>query len=257
MAEGRVLDRMIEYQASYFTRDGDNSRTDETEGGTDAIVGRVVVSPFARAADRPWLATLQVGVAAASSQLDDRLGLRGRTSLGDNIFFDRVYVNGRRHRLGFEGQWEYGPASLTTEYITVTDERKGMGFSGEDLPGVHAGTWYVAGTYALTGERKHGRIDPHKNLFRGGFGAVEVAARVERLRFDTIDYPGAAFGFPTSSKLLWNADNAITLGVNWYLNPYLKLQTNFITESIADPDRGPSTTGSRFNSTVFRIQFRL
>jgi phosphate-selective porin len=80
---------------------------------------------------------------------------------------------------------------------------------------------------------------------------------VERLRFDTIDYPGAAFGFPTSSKLLWNADNAITLGVNWYLNPYLKLQTNFITESIADPDRGPSTTGSRFNSTVFRIQFRL
>jgi hypothetical protein len=46
--------------------------------------------------------------------------------------------------------------------------------------------------------------------------------------------------------------------VNWYLNEYVKIQTNVITETIADPVRGPSTApNGRFTSTVFRIQFRL
>ncbi len=258
MSEGRVLDRTVEYQVGYFTRDGENSRTSETLGGEDAIVGRLLVSPFARASANAWLEPLQVGVAVSNSRLDNRLGLRGRTVLGDGIFFDRVYVNGRRQRTGVEAAWEYGPASISTEYIRVSDGRQGMGFSGEDLPAVRASGWYVAGTWALTGEHKHGRLEPRHDLLRGGFGAVEIAARIERLSFDSIDYPGSPFGFPTASKLLGNADRATTIGVNWYLNEYVKLQSNVITETIADPGRGPSTAANgRFTSTVFRIQFRL
>ena len=257
-AEGRLLDRLLEYQVGYFTRDGDNSRTTETEGGTDAIVGRLLVSPFARGSANRFLEPLQVGLAVANSRLDDRLGLRGRTVLGDGIFFDRVYVNGRRQRTGLEGAWEYGPASLSTEYITVSDQRTGMGFSGEDLPAVHATGWYVSGTWALTGERKHGRLEPRRDLLRGGFGAVEIAARVERLTFGAIDYPGSQFGFPTLSKLAGNTDRATTIGVNWYLNDYVKIQTNVITETISDPGRGPSVAANgRFTSTLVRFQFRL
>ncbi len=258
MSEGRLLGRAIEYQAGYFTRDGENARTSETLGGEDAIVGRVVVSPFASAPSEHWLAPLEVGVAVSNSSVDNRLGLRGRTVLGDGIFFDRVYVNGRRQRTGLEAAWARGPASLSAEYITAADERHAMGFAGEDLPSVHAASWYIAGTWALTGERKRGRLEPHHDLFRGGFGAIELAVRFENLKFDTIEYPGSQFGFPTESKLVGNADRVTTLGVNWYLNDYLKIQINLITEGISDPARSPSSAeDGRFTSAVIRFQFRL
>lgn len=257
MGEGRVLDRAIEYQLGYFTRDGEYARTSETDGGASAIAGRIVVAPLASHADSPF-APLTVGVAVMNSRLDDRLGLRGRTVLGDGIFFDRVYVNGRRQRTGFEAAWANGPVSLSTEVISVSDQRKGMGFSESDLPDVRAASWYVAGTWALTGERKRGRIEPERDLLRGGFGAVELAVRLETLTFDSVDYPGSQFGFPSDGKLLGNADRVLTLGVNWYLNHYFKVQANVINEAVADAVRSPSTSpDGRFTSTVVRIQFRL
>ena len=107
-------------------------------------------------------------------------------------------MNGQRRRIGVDAAWERGPGSITAEYITVSDERKAMGFDGDDLPNVGAKAWYVAGTWALTGERKHGRLEPRHDLLRGGFGAVELAARVEELRFDDGQrIPAPSFGFPT------------------------------------------------------------
>jgi phosphate-selective porin len=220
-------------------------------------VGRLVVTPFASRGDSAF-ARLEIGVAAAESQLDTRLGLRGRTVLGDGIFFDRVYVNGQRRRIGLDAGWERGPASLSAEYITLSDERKAMGFDGADLPNVGAKAWYVAGTWALTGERKRGRLEPRHDLFRGGIGAVELVARAEELRFDSASYPGATFGFPTPTALSTNADRAVTLGINWYVNHYVKLQGNIIMERIEDPGRSPApAAGGRFISPLLLLQFRF
>ena len=196
MTHGRLFDRRVSYQAGYFTRDGDNGRTSQTLGGHDALAARLVVMPFASSADRA-LAPIEIGVAAVESQVDNRLGLRGRTVLGDGIFFDRLYVNGQRRRIGVDAGWERGPASISAEFIAASDERKGMGFAGDDLANVAARAWYLAGTYALTGERKHGRLEPRHDLLRGGVGAVELAARIEALRFEAASYPGSPFGFPT------------------------------------------------------------
>ncbi len=257
MAHGRLFDRRVEYQAGYFSRDGSNARTDQTEGGHDSLAARVVVLPFA--ADPPRaIDSLQIGIATADSRLENQLGIRGRTALGDGVFFNRMYVNGQRRRIGLEAAWANGPVSLSSEYITFSDERKGMGFSGDDLPSIAAQAWYLAGTWALTGERKHGRLEPRHDLGRGGIGAFELAARVEALRFNSVDYPGSPFGFPSGAKLGTNADHVTTIGVNWYVNRYVKLQNNIIFESIEDPERSPApSTGGRFTSAVFRIQFRL
>ena len=213
MVHGRVFDRRVEYQAGYFTRDGDNGRTSQTQSGQDAVAARLVIAPFAQTPAH-LLGSLQVGVAVAESRMDNRLGLRGRTVLGDGIFFDRLYVNGERRRIGLEAAWESGPASITGEYITVSDERKAMGFAGDDLPAVTANAWYIAGTWALTGERKHGRLEPLHDVLRGGLGAFEVTMRVEALSFLPALYPGESFGFPNADKLLGNADRVTTLGVN-------------------------------------------
>jgi phosphate-selective porin OprO and OprP len=257
MVHGRVLKKRLQYQFGYFTRDGDNGRTTQTEGGTDAYAGRLLSAPFATMAI-PALTALQFGVAFENSKMDNRLGLRGRTVLGDGIFFDRVYVNGRRMRVGVETSWGYGPFSAATEYITVSDQRTGMDFDGGDLPSVHEHGWSLAGSWALTGEHKKGRIEPKGDVFRGGFGAVEIVARVEALVFDAIDYPGYAYGFPSQGKLTGNTDHVTTLGVNWYLNHYLKIMANVIRESIDDPERSPAPTNDgKFQSVVVRFQFRM
>jgi phosphate-selective porin OprO/OprP len=256
MAHGRLLNRRAEYQVGYFTRDGENGRTSQTLGGRDAVAARLVLSPFRGVADR-LVAPLEIGVNVENSHLDNRLGIRGRTVLGDGIFFDRVYMNGLRRRVGVDAGWENGPFSLSGEYVAVSEERRAMGFDGADLPGIAARAWSVAGTWALTGERKHGRLEPTHDLLRSGYGAIELAVRTEALGFDMAAAPDALSGYPTAS-LLANADHATTVGVNWYMNHYVKLEANVVMESIADPARSPSpATGGRFISTVLFLQFHF
>jgi phosphate-selective porin len=49
-----------------------------------------------------------------------------------------------------------------------------------------------------------------------------------------------------------------TIGVNWYANHYVKLQTNVVMESIDDPQRSPApASDGRFTSVVFLLQFRF
>ena len=257
MTHGRLWGQGLAYQAGYFARDGDNARTKQTSGARETFAGRIVLSPFTWMSANA-LASLAIGIAGASSHLDNQLGLRGVSVFGDGVFFDRVYVNGRRRRTGIDASWANGPASFSTEYIAVSDERKAMGLVGDDLPKARASAWYVAGTWALTGEPKHGRLEPRRALLQGGWGAVELAARIEKLEFDSLIYPGTSYGFPNSSRLLTNADLVTTLGINWYLNRYIKVQPNLVIESIGDPARSPAPTAAgRFVSSVFRVQFAL
>jgi phosphate-selective porin OprO and OprP len=255
MLDGRLGARRIEYAVGYFTRDGDNGRTSQTEGGRDAVAGRVTIAPFASSkATTP----LTVGVSVARSHLDDELGLRGRTVLGDGIFFDRSYVSGTRQRIGLDASWARGPASASGEYIWDGDQRLGIGFDGERVPTIRASAWYAAGTWALTGERKHGRLLPQHDFLEGGLGAFELVARYDTLRFHDASYPGTGFGFPASSSLSANSDRATTAGLNWYLNRYVKVQGNVSLEAIADPARSPApSTHGRFASAVLRFQFRV
>ena len=53
------------------------------------------------------------------------------------------------------------------------------------------------------------------------------------------------------------ADRALTLGVNWTLNRFVKIQVNGIREQVEDPKRNPVPNGAAFWSRVFRLQFVL
>jgi phosphate-selective porin len=93
---------------------------------------------------------------------------------------------------------------------------------------------------------------------QGGFGAFELALRTEGLSFGTTTSAGLLAGSPGASSLSGNADHATTLGVNWYVNHYVKLESDVVMEWIADPQRSPSpATDGRFVSTVFLLQFRF
>jgi phosphate-selective porin len=116
----------------------------------------------------------------------------------------------------------------------------------------------VSGTWALTGERKASGLDnPRRPVLRGGPGAIELACRIESLRFAS-GSGGTDFSeSPRADDILGNRDRAVTLGVNWYLNRWFKLQLNGIHETISDPSQGPLPQRPGFWSRVLRFQLTI
>jgi len=57
--------------------------------------------------------------------------------------------------------------------------------------------------------------------------------------------------------VLGNYDRAITFGVNWYVNRWVRLQANLIREQLLDPTLGPLPERPTFWSRVLRIQVAL
>jgi phosphate-selective porin OprO/OprP len=257
MVHGRSRGRLFAYQAGYFTGDGDNARTSKTQGGEHAVAARALVAPFTRTKVR-WAEPFRVGAAIVRSDLDERLGLRGTSVFGDGLVFDRAVVNGTRWRLGLEGEWERGPVSLAAEYASLRDARTGMGLDGGTLPALSTHAWYVSGAWVVTGEEKRGRIEPHRDILKGGLGAVEVAARVERLALSPGTAATSILGAPLLSLPLASGERIFTVGASWFLHTRVKVRGNLIIEDFDDPSRSPvPRRNGRLTSAVANLQFVL
>lgn len=140
--------------------------------------------------------------------------------------------------LGSELLWVRGPLSLQAEgMLNIVNQTAGdnLYFTGG----------YATLGYFLTGEhrpydRRAGAIDrikPFENVFRvrsregvcGGWGAWEVAARISTLNLNGNYTAGPPSGSsPAGSLTGGGIITDTTLGLNWYLNAYLKAQLNYI-----------------------------
>jgi phosphate-selective porin OprO/OprP len=131
----------------------------------------------------------------------------------------------------------YGPASVQAEYMharVASDTLDSLSFNG----------FYVYGSYFITGENrvykqssgKFVRVRPYENFLgeEDGWGALELA-----VRYSWIDLND---GTVTGGEL---AD--VTAGVNWLLNPYVRLSLNYV---YADLD-----TVGKTNGLMTRFQF--
>jgi phosphate-selective porin OprO/OprP len=259
MAHGRVLNRLLGYEAGVFDHDGDNARTanEELVFGNRTLAGRVTVQPWRT--QKTLLRDMQLGVALTTSELPEGMpALRGRTALDESFFSSGLWVQGTRRRVGLELRWRPGPASIKAEYTRVTTERREQSVDDTDLSDLLATGWYISGTYLLTGERKASGADaPRRPLFRGGYGAIELASRIEKLSFASTargDIPSLS---PRADVVFGNADRAVTFGVNWYPVRGVKLQANLVGETIADPSRGPLPDKARFWSQLLRVQLTI
>lgn len=264
MVHGRAGD-WLRYQGGWFLHDGDNMQFIEDleqnefleESPVDnTIAGRVEVTPWERT--RGLLRRLQFGGNFTTGNVADGLfGMRGRT-VREFTFFEPMYVSGERIRLGVDALWTPGPFSVSAEYNRLTDQRNGQGVGDVDLPDVIAQGWYLAGTWALTGERKAGGIEPHHPIFQGGAGAVELVARFDELRFSSDGTGGEPpFRNPRAANILPNRDRVVTVGGNWYLNRYGRILFNAVRETIQDPLRSPMPEKTRFWTGVLRLQFAM
>jgi phosphate-selective porin OprO/OprP len=261
MAHGRLIGRVLTYEIGAFRNDGENAELDEgfllpgeewhNEHGAAA---RVTVQPFRRLKGAGAFERLQLGVAYTTSHVPEGLNsLKGETPL-DFVFFEPVYTYGRRWRLGLEAVWMPGPFSIKSEYARSDEARIRQGLGDVDLSGFIASGWYVSATWALTGESKEDGIEPRRPIFQGGPGALELAVRYEELGFGSELTEGEAYSNPRADPVLPNRDHLWTIGVNWYLNKWSKIQLNGTRETFQDPERSPIPNQPVW-SGVCRLQF--
>ena len=116
---------------------------------------------------------------------------------------------GHVDRRGFEGLWIGGPWSVQGEYLDAKVKLL-------DKPAFHAHGWYAFGSWVLTGESRGYNggnvIDVQP---KGAWGAVELVARYSTLDLDDGPTRGG-------NEHDW------TIGANWYITKYLKLQGNYV-----------------------------
>jgi len=258
MAHGRFWKRTLEYEAGFFP----GARPDPTAPyGGPALerrmgAGRLSVRPFNRV--KSSLGNLHLAAAfTAGLQSEGISDMRGRTALGTKFFQRAYWVKGLRRRTGFEAQWQPGPASVTWEYARISDQRLDQGIGGQDLSPLNGAGAYLSGTWAITGGSKARGVDkPRRPLFQGGVGAVEVAARVESLRYGSrLDDPQAASN-PRALAPLGGSDHLVTAGVNWYVNRWIKAQFDAIHETARSPSIAPAGRSS-FWGRAFAIQLTI
>ena len=242
---GRVLRNVISYEAGVFRNDGENARPSNSARvfGKRTVAGRVLAHPFR--GSKSTLADLQIGAGVTSGGVPPGFpAVRARTVFGESFFDSDVWVNGRRQRTGLEARWRPGRLSIQSEYIRLTDQRRGQSVEDGDLSPLVAHGWYISGTYGLTTRR-------HR------LGRIEVAARYETMSFGS----GSGVAGPSTSAraevVLGNVDRATTLGANWHVNRWVKVQANLVRENIGRPSLGPRPDRSGFWSRVFRLQLTL
>lgn len=259
MAHGRFYKRRLNYEIGGFKQDGDNSRSGKIVGGDTTIAARLTARALAQ--DSPK-GEAEVGGSFATTSLSDASllpnGLRGRTVVSDYTFFDPVFVKGTRTRWGTDIDWTLGPAGARAEYMQVIDTRLEQGLGNQALPDARYRAYYVLGTWVLTGERKRRPVEAHKKgLGFGGVGALELAARFDRLWFDSEKGVDLPFRNSRAETILPSGDKVITIGLNYYANRFVKIQLNGIREQLEDAERSPTLSTTPFWSTMLRFQFAL
>jgi phosphate-selective porin OprO and OprP len=151
---------------------------------------------------------------------------------------------GRVDRINMEGALVRGPFSLQGEYFQAfTDAKQG---SGSRFWG-----FYLQGSYFLTGEHRpyhnanavFSKIRPIRDFhpFRGGWGAWELGARLSHVDLSDGNTRGGR-------------ETNLTLGLNWYLDPHLKLAFNYIRGHVEDRAKPPIDDGP---ANIFQGRFQV
>jgi phosphate-selective porin len=240
---------VVRFDAGVFTHDGKNAaRLNSTRVQAGAtFAARVRVQPF-RGTALP-LRTLEAGGAVATGVVPEGVdALRGRTPIGLTFYSLDELVAGRRTRAGLELHWQPGPYSLNAEWIHLATARDGVGPGGTDLPDVSATGWYVSGAWVVTGQPKAAGLTPSRGVHQGGLGAIELAARLETLRFRAPLPTGDGVG---------NRDRIFTAGVTWVLNAWTRIQFNAIRGQLDRAIGGVAPPLTRFWGRVLRIQITI
>ncbi len=232
MADRAVLDQRATWAVGLFRTDSDAFGDDTGTNFQSAVTGRITGLPYYDESSG-GSRYLHVGLGySIRGTKNDTVRFRsqpeariGATTPNIPNFVDTGDIAAKWYQLlGFELAWTNGPLSFQGEYILTPVSTMNTGM-------VVFQSWYTTLSLFLTGEhrpyrRENGTFDrviPKTDFFSqkpdGGWGfgpgAWELALRLSHLDLDN----GAVRGGRLTD---------LTVGVNWYLNPYLRVTANYI-----------------------------
>lgn len=271
---GRFFKRGLNYWGGVFQHDGENARSSKSVGPIEVTVGEAGVTGAVRVTalvfrkfGPTFLKAAEVGGLDAQGNVSDKNflpnGLRERTVVTQFTYFERMFVKGPRKRYGAEFDWVFGPFGSRAEYMFATDARDQQGLGDENLSNIRYKAWYVQGTWVLTGEPKTRPLEPRKGgLGRGGYGALELDLRFDKLGGDSEKGQDPPFRNTRAETVFPNSDSVFTGGFTYRANRWVKIQGNAIHESISDPERAPTAPDSdtpitKWWNAVVRFQFEI
>lgn len=199
--------------------DGGSADADTNEGKD--VAGRVVVRPWFGPSAHPLR---HLGVAIAANTGTQGPGLPSFLTAGRQTFFSYapgVVGDGRRTRWSPQVFFYRGRFGGYGEFV----RSRGGVRRGGDGGDIDHDAWQVAGSWTLTGEtappdrnvRPRANFDPPT----GHAGAFQLTARVQRLTVSE-----AAFTRRLTAANASRRADVLTLGLNWYPNPYVKWMLN-------------------------------
>ena len=171
-------DRM-EYKVGVFRYDGEATDIHGAPTGKKTVAGAITGEPLRYLKRLPIPKTIRhtyLGFAATQGgMIEGQNGVHGST-FSNFTYFDHLYVNGNRTRLGAEMSWTEGPFGIKGEYMHMSEERKQEGIRGQDLPDEISRGWYLMGSWNVFGKMKSSGKPKTPFLTKGGrgFGAIEL-----------------------------------------------------------------------------------
>ena len=141
---------------------------------------------------------------------------------------------------GVEAATVWGPFSAQAEYIAVDND-----VSGGNDPEFNG--WYAYGSWFITGESraykkgKFGRVKPESVVGKGGHGAWEIGARYSKLDLN-------------DSGIKGGEQEDLTIGVNWYATPTIRLMANYV--KVLDLTDSPNTSDND-EPDIFQLRAQI
>jgi phosphate-selective porin OprO and OprP len=214
------------------------------------VTARLFLRPFAATGAS---AIHQFGLGMAGSAGNQHGTIPGLKTMGQATFFkyaSTVTANGQHVRLAPQAYYYAGAFGFMGEYVISSQEVLNKSLTQR----ARNEAWQVAGSVVLTGESNdYSGVRPrnateHVRGFRR-FGAVELSLRRSQLRIDGDTFPN--FANPATAA---QSAKEQAIGVNWYLNRYLKLATDYEHTGfrMASPTVKPLHSE---NVLISRIQF--
>jgi phosphate-selective porin OprO and OprP len=221
---GSVLGKSINYEAGYFqgSSDGSNAVFTQWTHGNEGV-GRIFLQPFATTSVNV-LKNFGFGVAgSAGAQHGTIAGLK---TMSQSTFFkysSGALADGQHNRLSPQAYYYAGPFGAIAEYAISSQDVLNKG----QIARLRNEGWEVQGSVMLTGDKNsyagfhpHNGFEPNRG-FRH-LGAVELAVRFSQLGIDPDAFPLFA-----SAKTSAQRARATGIGLNWHLNRYVKLMTDY------------------------------
>lgn len=217
--------KRLTYSAGIFRETGKFGEG-QSDSGNINLTGRITGLPIW---DDEGDHYLHLGAAISLKDLKDGdsygLDYTPETHLAEDLI-DISVTSDEVDLFGLEAAYINGPFSIQSEYMQADVE----GATG--IEDAEFDAYYIMGSYFLTGEHRRykpgsgifDKIKPNTNFGFGedkGLGAWELAARYSNIDLEDATYAGGEL-------------SDITLGVNWYLNPNMKIMMNYVHGELED-----------------------